>query len=225
MGLTNLLLLSAVPLATAETVIGAYIFHRHGDRTTKAWPPASLTALGADEVFGSATWYRNNYVKANATSQIHGLATDIALISQIPITAPVDNVLQNSAMVFLQGLYPPAGSSSAQTLANGSSVESPLGGYQYVPVNIVTNGASSSGSEDSAWLQGSSGCGNAVVSSNNYFLSSDYLATLASTKDFYQNLLPVYNSTFTSAAATFKNAYSSEYLDFIPPLVYLPTPI
>ena len=218
MGLTNLLLLlPAVPLAAAETVIGAYVFHRHGDRTTKAWPPASLTALGADEVFASGTWYRNNYVKANATSQIHGLATDIALISQIPITAPLDNVLQNSAMVFLQGLYPPAGTSSSQTLANGSSVVSPLGGYQYVPVNIATNGASSSSSEDSAWLQGSSGCGNAVVSSNNYFSSPDYLTTLASTKDFYQGLLPVYNATFASAAATFKNAYSSEFLNCIPP--------
>ncbi|KAH8882593.1 histidine acid phosphatase [Thozetella sp. PMI_491] len=208
MELTHLLLLlPSLPLATAETVLGAYIFHRHGDRTTKSYSPTTLTALGADQVFISGSWYRDHYIKANSSSQIHGLATDIPIISQIPVTSPIDTVLQNSAQVFLQGLYPPAGAASAQKLANGTSVTSPLDGYQYVPVNAVTNAASSGSSEDSSWLQGGSGCGNALVSSNNYFSSADYLTTLASTKDFYQGLLPVYNATFPAANANFKNGY------------------
>ncbi len=174
MELTRLLvLLPTLPLATAETVLGAYIFHRHGDRTTKAYSPVSLTPLGAEQVFASGSWYRDHYVKSNASSQIHGMATDVPVISQIPVTSPVDNVLQNSAQVFLQSLYPPAGAAAAQKLANGTTVNSPLNGYQYVPVNAVSNGASSGGSEDNAWLQGNSGCGNAVVSSNNYFSSAD----------------------------------------------------
>lgn len=208
MGLTQLLLLlPSLPIVTAETVLGAYIFHRHGDRTSKSYAPTTLTALGADQVFVSGSWYRDNYVKANASSQIRGLATDFPVITQIPITSPFDTVLQNSAQVFLQGLYPPAGDASAQTLANGTKVTAPLNGYQYVPVNPVTNAASSGSSEDSGWLQGGSGCGNALVSSNNYFSSAEYLATLSSTKDFYQGLLPVYNATFPAANANFKNGY------------------
>ena len=35
---------------TAETVIGAYIFSRHGDRNAKSTPPTVLTDLGYQEV-------------------------------------------------------------------------------------------------------------------------------------------------------------------------------
>jgi hypothetical protein len=195
-------------LASAETVIGAFIFHRHGDRTAKAWNPVNLTALGADEVFTSGTYFRNRYVSSNASSPIHALSSDIAVLSQMSVTSPIDNVLQSSAQVFLQGLYPPAGSVSSQTLANGSSVEAPMGGYQYVPVQAVTNAATGGGAESNEWLQASSGCGNAVASSNNYFFSAEYMSTLNSTKDFYQSLDPVISGTYSSAQASFKNAYT-----------------
>ncbi|KAL1864790.1 hypothetical protein VTK73DRAFT_5643 [Phialemonium thermophilum] len=201
-------LLLAAPLAAAETVLGAYIFHRHGDRTTKSYKPVSLTALGAEQVFASGTYYRNRYVASDAQTRIQGIAPDVAVLSQLSVTSPVDDVLQHSAQVFLQGLYPPAGAASVQTLANGSRTEPPLGGYVYVPVNAVSTAASSGGSENSEWLQGGSGCANAVVSSNNYFASREYLDTLASTKDFYHGLLPVVNSTFSDSQATFKNAYT-----------------
>jgi hypothetical protein len=47
-------LLSFVPLIQAqETVLGAYIFHRHGDRTSKSWPPVLLTDLGYTQVHAS----------------------------------------------------------------------------------------------------------------------------------------------------------------------------
>ncbi|KAG6366700.1 hypothetical protein INS49_000879 [Diaporthe citri] len=202
-------LLSLLPAeALTETVLGAYIFHRHGDRTTKSWPPTSLTALGADQVYVSGHWYRNRYVASNSTHTILNIASDIAVLSQMSITAPVDNVLQASAEVFTQAIYPPAGSAATQTLANGQEVQAPLNGYQYIPVNIVSSAASSSGAEDKPWLQGSSGCAKAVVSSNEYFSSSEYLDLLDQTRDFYQDLLPVYNTTFESSEATFKNAYA-----------------
>jgi hypothetical protein len=35
---------------SAETVLGAYIFSRHGDRTAKSTPPTVLTDLGYQEV-------------------------------------------------------------------------------------------------------------------------------------------------------------------------------
>ena len=209
-----LLFLSALPPASAETVLGAYLFHRHGDRTPKSLPPVSLTALGAEQVYNSGSYYRDKYIASDAQSPIHEIAPDVAVLSQLDITSPVDNVLHNSALYFLQGLYPPAGSASTQKLANGSSVQAPLNGFQSIPVNAVTGAASSGDSEQSEWLQGGSGCKNAVVSSNNYLTSQDFTSTSESTRGFYQGLLPVINGTFSEGQATFKNAYTSVYFTF-----------
>ncbi|KND94948.1 hypothetical protein TOPH_00217 [Tolypocladium ophioglossoides CBS 100239] len=206
--------LSASSLVAAadgsERVLGVYLFHRHGDRTAKAWKPVNLTALGATEVYSSGSFYRSRYVAASApaASRIAGLSADTAVLSQLEVTAPKDAVLEGSALVFLQGLYPPTGSAGVETLANGSKVEAPLGGYQYVPVDALADAASSAKSEDNAWLQGGSGCGNAVVSSNTYFTSAAYKETYDDSRDFYQRLLPVINGTYGADAANFKNGYA-----------------
>ncbi|KAI4869351.1 histidine acid phosphatase-like protein [Hypoxylon rubiginosum] len=205
---TLLLSLAALPLTRAETVLGVYIFHRHGDRSAKSLPPVNLTSLGADQVFQSGNFYRERYVSSNASAPIHGLSTDIAVPSQLSVLSPSDAVLQSSSIAFLQGVYPPAGSLSVSTLANSSEVEAPLGGYQYVPVTSSTTASTSTNAESSEWLQGGSGCGNAVVSSNNYFQSAEYVSTLDSTKSFYSNLSPVIGGVFGSSQATFKNAYT-----------------
>ncbi|KAK0119154.1 hypothetical protein ONS95_008013 [Cadophora gregata] len=192
-----------------ETVLGVYIFHRHGDRTSKSTPPTSLTDLGYQQVFQSGNFYRSRYVDSNASSRIFGLATDIVKTSQLSVEAPVDAVLQNSAAGFLQGLYPPVGATlGTQSLANGSSVSAPLNGFQLIPVNAVASASSGANSENSAWLQGQSGCNKAIVSSNNYFFSEEYLNKLSSTSDFYTSLLPVVKGIFTSDTDSFKNAYS-----------------
>ncbi|KAI1137006.1 histidine acid phosphatase-like protein [Hypoxylon sp. FL0543] len=205
---TLLLSLAAVPLTSAETVLGVYIFHRHGDRTAKALAPTDLTPLGADQVFQSGSYYRARYVASDASSRIYGLSDDIAVPTQLSVTSPADSVLQSSALAFLQGIYPPAGAGGVTVLANKTEVQAPLGGYQYVPVSTSSTASSSSNSENNEWLQGGSGCGNAVVSSNNYFLSPEYASKLEQTRGFYGGLLPVINGTFSAAQATFKNAYT-----------------
>ncbi|KAI1400360.1 phosphoglycerate mutase-like protein [Hypoxylon fuscum] len=205
---TLLLSLTALPLATAETVLGVYIFHRHGDRSSKSLPPVNLTALGAEQVFQSGNFYRERYVKSDASSLIHGLSNDIAIPSQVSIVSPSDAVLQSSSLAFLQGIYPPTGSVGASVLANTSKVEAPLGGYQYIPITTSSTASTSTDAESSEWLQGGSGCGNAVVSSNNYFQSPEYISTLNETKSFYSNLLPVISGVFSASQATFKNAYT-----------------
>lgn len=207
----QLFLASLLPLIAQaqETVLGAYIFHRHGDRTSKEYPPTSLTDLGYTQVYGSGAFYRARYLNDSSVKKIYGISQDIVKLSQINIQAPVDTVLQNSAQGWLQGLYPPVGTLLAsQTLANGTSVSAPLNGYQLIPVNAISSASSSANSENAAWLQGSSGCNNAIISSNNYFVSDDYTSTLTSTKDFYASLLPVVNTTFSSADDTYKNAYT-----------------
>jgi hypothetical protein len=209
MGLKTLLLsLAALPLVKTETVLGVYVFSRHGDRTPKALAPTNLTSLGAEQVYASGRYYRNRYVASDATSPVLGLSRDIAALGQLAVTAPVDNVLQSSAQAFLQGLYPPAGNFSTEELRNDSSVTGPLGGYQYIPVNAVISTSSSTNPEDNAWLQGGSGCNKAIVSSNNYLSSSEYATTDEQSKAFYTGLLPVINSTFGASAANFKNAYA-----------------
>ncbi|OAA58524.1 histidine acid phosphatase [Niveomyces insectorum RCEF 264] len=207
---TVLLAVAPAPAAAAESVLGLYVFHRHGDRTSKSFPPTELTALGADQVFRSGAYYRSRYVAADAPGRIAALSPDVAQFPQLSITAPSDYVLQPSANVFAQGLYPPAGAAAQQTLGNGTVTEPPLGGYQAVPVNLVANSAAAGAadSESSEWLQGGSGCNNAVVSSNGYFASAEYRATLSSTAGFYEGLLPALNTTFTPAQASFKNAYT-----------------
>ncbi|KAM0246721.1 hypothetical protein ACHAP5_004492 [Fusarium lateritium] len=203
----SLLFLSSIPsLAVAEDVLGLYIFHRHGDRTAKAWKPVNFTALGADEVHSSGSWYRDTYVSEDAPRKISGLSAESAVLSQLDVTSPVDAVLQNSALVFLQGLYPPT--KQVETLANGSKIEAPLSGYQYIPIASSETAASDKNSENSAWLQGNSGCTNAEASSNDYFSSPEYAQTYKDTEDFYQSLLPVIKKTYGKDAANFQNAYT-----------------
>lgn len=115
-------------------------------------------------------------------------------------------IVVTNPVCFNQGLYPPVGSTlGQQTLRNGTVVESPLNGYQLVTLQQITNGANS---ENSAWLQGSTNCANAQISSNNYFTSTEYLTTLADTGNFYSSLSPMINRTFNSAQTSFKNAYT-----------------
>ncbi|KAM4055052.1 Histidine acid phosphatase [Hirsutella rhossiliensis] len=205
-----------------ERVLGVYIFHRHGDRTAKAWKPVNLTALGADQAHSSGAYYRSRYVRPDPArgpgpvvvgahaGAARPISPDTAVPAQLAVTAPRDPVLYSSALAFLQGLYPPLAAAAAadERLANGSRVAAPLGGYQYVPVDPVGDGDSADRPEDNAWLQGGSGCVNAEVSSNGYFASAEYRATYDGSLDFYRRLLPVVNATYDEDAVSFKNAYS-----------------
>lgn len=200
------LLISLLPLSATETVLGVYIFSRHGDRTSKSTPPTILTPLGYSQVFASGTYYRNRYIASSSSSQIASISPNVVKLGQITASAPLDNVLMPSAQGFLQGLYPPVGNTlGEEQLRNGRNVSTPLDGYQLIPVQTVTSGT---GSEDSAWLQGAGNCANAITSSNNYFSTPEYNQLLSSTGDFYKSLAPVVNATFGADQLSYKNAYT-----------------
>jgi hypothetical protein len=132
--------------------------------------------------------------------------SDLVKQSQIVASAPTDTVLQNSAMGFLQGLYPPVGEQlGSNTLRNGTSVQTPLNGYQLIPLQTVQTG---SNSENAAWLQGSTNCANAQISSNAYFTSPEYTTLLNSTQSLYTSISPMINRTFTASQTSYKNAYT-----------------
>ena len=185
---------------SAETVLGAYILHRHGDRTPKALAPTNLTAVGYHQMKTSGEFYRDRYIYSS--SKIHGLNQDTVKLSQISITAPVDNVLQNSAMGFSQALYPPFPTNV--TLAGGQTLLAPMNGYQLIPVNTLSSGT---GSEDSGWLQDASSCQLAKASSNSYFSSKEYSNLFSSTKDLYSSIVTSINNVISAEQVTFKNAY------------------
>ncbi|KAL2846660.1 histidine phosphatase superfamily [Aspergillus pseudoustus] len=204
---TQLMALSAMSIAhvSAEKVLGAYVFARHGDRTAKILKNAKLTDLGYSQVYTTGSSYHDLYINSTSSQHIDGISEQIVDLSQLTASAPSDAVLQNSATGFLQGVYPPVGSVSSQELANGTTVESPLNGYQLIPLSLIDSGASS---EDSAWLQSTTDCQNAIVSSNNYYSSELYNNLLDSTRDFYQSLAPLINTSFSESDMSFKNAYT-----------------
>ena len=210
-----LLMLALVnPFAQAETILGVYIFSRHGDRTAKATPPLNLTDLGYEEVFTSGTYFRNRYVASDASNRIAGISSDLVALSEVMASAPADNVLMSSAVGFTQGLYPPVGTTlGEQTLRNGTKVEAPLNGYQIIPIATVGNGLGSN-QENTAFLQSQSNCSNAIASSNEYLTTSEYLELLASTKNFFSSLEPLINGTFNLSQASFQNAYTSKLIPY-----------
>lgn len=195
-----------LPFSHAESLLGVYIFERHGDRTAKGTPPANLTGLGYQEAFTTGSYYRSRYI--NSTGKIAGISTDIVKQSQISASAPLDTVLTNSAQAFLQGLYPPAGSNpsyATEKLRDNTVVQIPMNNYQLIPVTTVTTGTA--GAEDAGWVQGQSGCKNAIISSNAYFTSSEYTKTMSDTNAFYKTLVPLVNNTYAEDFVTYKNAY------------------
>ncbi|PWY92250.1 phosphoglycerate mutase-like protein [Aspergillus heteromorphus CBS 117.55] len=203
-----MLTMLAIPLAlpaSAERVLGAYIFARHGDRTAKVLKNTELTELGYNEVFDTGSYYRTRYIHANSSQHIQGINENLVKLSQISASSPSDDVLQNSATAFLQAIYPPAGKASNEVLADGTTVQGPLDGYQLIPVATTSSG---SNSEDTAWLQSSTDCRKAEVSSNNYYSSELYSSLLQSTKSVYYSISFLLNGTFNESAMTFKNAYS-----------------
>lgn len=203
--LIALLALSLVDMSNAERILGVYIFQRHGDRTAKALAPTKLTDLGYTEEFMSGSFFNNRYISSSSAFQIEGISTEIVNLSQITASAPQDNVIQTSGQAFLQGLYPPIGTAANETLRNGSTIQSPMNGYQLIPMSDVQSG---SGSEDNTWLESTSTCAKAEVSSNNYLYSTSYMDLFNSTEKMYQSLAPYVGAAIPSSQLSFKNAYT-----------------
>jgi acid phosphatase len=203
-----LLAIASLPLAdlaSAERVLGAYIFQRHGDRTAKALPPAKLTDLGYNQEYMSGNFFHQRYISASSQNHIDGISSSVVSLAQVSASAPQDTVIQLSGQAFLQGLYPPIGSAANETLRNESVIYSPMSGYQLIPMADVQSGT---GSEDNTWLQSTSECSNAEVSSNDYYYSSSYQKLLSSTSALYQSLASDLNNTVSTSGLSFKNAFT-----------------
>lgn len=199
-----LLSMALVPAAVlGETVLGVTVFSRHGDRTSKHYPGAALTNLGAQQNHQVGAVYRQTYLAAGAPKQILGISEDKYLPTQLYASAPDQPVLLNTATAFLQGLYPPL-NSQAQTLNNGTSYSAPLEGYQYV----VLHGEDAD-SPQTIWLKGDESCPAATTAQKSYFQSSQFNDISTATKDFYAGLWPLMSDVYDYKPEnmSYKNAY------------------
>ncbi|KAN0094653.1 Histidine phosphatase superfamily [Tylopilus felleus] len=131
---------------TSAGLIGVVLLARHGDRsdvlfqnyTTYNSTQGYLTPYGSKQEYDLGRYLRQTYLNPESASYIQGIETDIADVDQLFVRADAGggNVILDSAYALLQGLYPPTAKSQS-TLANGSTVQAPLGGYQYIPVESL----------------------------------------------------------------------------------------
>ncbi|KIM62860.1 hypothetical protein SCLCIDRAFT_1214650 [Scleroderma citrinum Foug A] len=133
-------------MVNASTLIGVVLVARHGDRSSTVYQDPSnynsvqgyLTPLGASQEYELGQFLRKAYLDPQSPCFIQGINTDVVNVDQLFIRADAGggDVILDSAYALTQGLYPPTPESTI-TLANGQVVTSPLGGYQYVPVESL----------------------------------------------------------------------------------------
>ncbi|KAL2255698.1 hypothetical protein VTK26DRAFT_2872 [Humicola hyalothermophila] len=195
--------------AAAHTIHGALVFARHGDRTTKHYGSQGLTNLGAQQMFQVGSFYRSRYLSSESRLRIPGISEFKYDPAQVYASAPDQSILLDSATAFLQGFYPPVGedgnaqAAAAQVLANGTSVSTPLAGYQYVTLHGVNDD-----SPETIWLKGDDNCPAQASASASYRSSAEYQSLLASTRDFYRSLHPLLSDVYPSASDL---SYASAY--------------
>lgn len=136
-------------------VLGVLVLARNGDRTGFYQDPYTYepsftesTPLGAVESFQLGSYLKSTYL--DSSSPLHIL--DMPLDPTHPIPPNQVHVhakaggegatVFDSSIALLQGMFPPTQRNKI-TLANGTTITSPLGGYQYVPVEMVPDSSDS----------------------------------------------------------------------------------
>ncbi|KAF3039993.1 hypothetical protein E8E11_006628 [Didymella keratinophila] len=201
-------MLSLLAPAQAETVLGATVFSRHGDRTSKHYKGYNLTNLGFQQNYYVGQDYRNIYLNSSSPKQILDISEDQVVNSQIYASAPDQAVLLNTATAFLQGLYPPTESidqvSATQTLNSDERVIRPLGGYQYPVIH-----GENDDSPDAIYLKGDEECPAVTTSTKQYKESAAFKQRIEQTRSFYESFWDQLSSVYDyhQANLSFANAY------------------
>ncbi|KAI9885686.1 MAG: hypothetical protein M1823_002502 [Watsoniomyces obsoletus] len=207
-----------------ERVHAAVVVTLHGERTPLLLStPSELTPLGAQQMFAAGTYFRRRYITAsrddgNGNSNGSSAAVPMAGLpsyqiprAQLYIAAPNFEYTASSAMAFTQGLYPPLSQSSGNpiineqsVLANGSNIESPLGGYQYP--RIVTP---SDLDPISIFLSGDVGCPQYTISGARYFDTPEFGALDAQSRELYRSYQTgALSGIAPSIAVGYRNAFN-----------------
>ena len=86
------LLVGSVAAQSDSEVVAVFLLGRHGDRTSKIQGlgiegSSVLTTLGKNEVYDSATYFRNYYLEPSSPNYIQNFS-DSLVLSQIYASAP-----------------------------------------------------------------------------------------------------------------------------------------
>lgn len=187
------------------------VLARHGDRegfyqnSTDYTPSGTaITALGNVQEFQLGQKLRTIYLNASSPSFISTVNTTVVKDAQVQIRADgggEGGVIFNSAVSLLQGLFP-ATLDYKTTLANGTTITAPLGGYQTVPIESVEPGNDIS-------LEGWTSCNTFVTATKAFYNSPGFKQKAAEHADFL-DLLPQY---LDGRAVTLENMWN--IFDFI----------
>lgn len=193
-------LLGSVPTVDAA-VHGAVVFTRTGERTPllQSSGPAKLTPWGAQQAHDQGNFFRQVYVMGQKPEDdstpnarpIIDLSKDALKNQELYVLTPENDYATATAQAFIQGLYPPLGMNESSaallggeaTLANGSFVQAPLGGYQYPQLRTASNY-----DPNLIYVAGAYGCLNAARDRNDYFSSPESSETKNRTGELYNNV-------------------------------------
>ncbi|KAF8967093.1 phosphoglycerate mutase-like protein [Flammula alnicola] len=173
-------------------VLGVVLLIRHGDRQGFYQDPitytpsnTAITPLGNAQSFQLGQLLRSIYFNASSPSFISTINSTIVQDDQVEIRADGGGergVIFNSAVSLLQGLFPGTADYKT-TLANGSTITGPLGGYQTVPIESVNP-------DNDVSLEGWTDCGTFITATSAFYNSSLFKQTAADHADFINALPP-----------------------------------
>ncbi|KAK3315226.1 histidine phosphatase superfamily [Apodospora peruviana] len=196
----------------------------HGERTPYfGTDPPALTPLGAQQLYDQGQMFRSRYLEEGPVV-VNGEVLDLERApivdiqpnaidnTQLEVVSNTDSWIFNSALAFMQGLYPPisqafnnnTGGMDGAMLTDGTLVNYPLDGYQYP--NIKT---SSLLDPDSIWVQGHVGCTKYTESLISFRNDSSVAENYTNTLDFYHSMWDlVFKDSIPLSMASFYNAYT-----------------
>ncbi|KAH7925893.1 phosphoglycerate mutase-like protein [Leucogyrophana mollusca] len=179
--------------STDSQLLGVVLIVRHGDRqgfyqdpTTYTPTATAITPLGNAQEYQLGGYLRSIYLNASSPSYIPGMSTGLFNQTQVYVQADLggeDGVVYDSCVSLTQGLWPPTLSNDI-TLANGTTVTAPLGGYQYVPIESVDP-------NESVSLEGFEDCNTFNTQTTAFYNSSEFQQKAAESATFL-NMLPPY---------------------------------
>ncbi|KAK1832696.1 histidine phosphatase superfamily [Podospora conica] len=217
---TVLLLGLSSAQSSTEHVWSSVAWILHGE-STPIWgitPSPALTPIGAQQMFAQGSLLRSRYLQnlieldeQAGRAPIVGIERNAIDNTQLNILTNTDEFMVTSAQAFAQGLYPPllqtfsdsTGGIEGAMLPNGSTVNYPLGGYQYPSIRTY-----SILDHESIWVQGHVGCPAYTESILNFRNDSVVSTMYESTLPFYTNMWDsLLSKAFPQSMANFANAF------------------
>ncbi|KAJ5165776.1 Histidine phosphatase superfamily clade-2 [Penicillium capsulatum] len=202
-----------------ERVWSVFAYTTTGDSTPSVLVqhrrPAELSMFGANQLEAAGSIFRDRYITSTATDNSGRYSIQYIMPNKlnseyVAVFTSTEQTGIASAQAFMQGLYPPVNDGN-ETLANGSSYNYPLDGYQYP--RVVTLGESD---PQSLILAGSAKCDMHQAAVSEYEDSSLVQQMTRETNAFYVDLWNKYLSgVYDKSSATYTNAVGiSQYLDY-----------